>query len=751
MTRYLVTSALPYANGPIHFGHIIGAYLPADVYTRYRRMRGDEVMFVCGTDEHGVAITINAEAQNKEYGEFVKHWHDEIKSTFDAFNIQFDIFSGTSSCKPHREISQQFFTNLNKNEYLNKKTEKQWYCETHQMFLADRYLEGTCPFCGAENARGDECKKCGQWIDALALKNAKCKLCGNAPIVKDTEHWYLKLPEILNDGFGAWFEGKDTNREHVEWKSNVKAFVANMLKDLHERPITRDLRWGVPVPLPNTDGKVLYVWFDAPIGYCSMTQELLEKRGTKDKNAWLDWWAGGENTKIIHFIGKDNIGFHTIVFPAMLFGQKAQFGKQMNLPWAVPAMEFYNLQGRKFSTSDGWTIDPKEFLQKFPNVDALRFALLATAPETSDSEFTFEEYQRINNDLLADKIGNLVSRVLKIAIRDFGSEVGPMQLTERALKPVGSSHYSYLLMKACFDGTNPEMVSRILDAARYLSNDETASSQTSIPTMFQFRIACLAPLILANATNEFIDEQKPWKQILTDRLAAEQSIAAALYSIAVIGVLIRPIMPETSDRIFDSIGVSMTNISSTILSHFDRGKLSLTTPTFRISGTPILFPKLDEKVILAEIESLKSRSKKMENTNNPAPSPATPAPVSAAPAPAAAVTDPNAPKPEITYEDFTKCEFRVGTVVEASRVPKADKLLQLQIDIGREKRQIVAGIAGKYAPEELVGKRVVVVCNLAPRKLRGVESQGMVLAADDGSGPVIISPSTNVNNGATVK
>ncbi|MFN0205914.1 MAG: methionine--tRNA ligase subunit beta, partial [Planctomycetota bacterium] len=566
--------------------------------------------------------------------------------------------------------------------------------------------------------------------DALNLKNPICKLCGNAPIVKETEHWYLDLPKLHEDGLGKWFEGNDNERKHVDWKPNVKSFVANMLKDLHDRPITRNLRWGVPLPKEYNapEDKVLYVWFDAPIGYCSMTQELLEKRGAKDKNAWCEWWAGGEETKVLHFIGKDNIGFHTIVFPAMLFGQKTKFGKKMNLPWAVPAMEFYNLQGRKFSTSDGWTIDPKEFLQKFPNVDALRFTLLATAPETSDSEFSFEEYQKINNEL-ANNIGNLLSRTAKFAREKLGGNI-----SKPAIQSLDESTNAILCGT---EGIIPKLA---------LWNIGLES--------FQFRAACSAVLSFATKVNIYFDAQAPWKLIQLNEQATKDVIYWTCVLLEVISIIIEPFAPSKANEIRRVLGADSAGrerLRSTLL-NAGAVNLSPDISEFSISEPPILFPKLDEKVITAEIESLKSKSKKLETTNKPmepTPAPATPPPTTA---PAAAVpTDPNAPKAEITYDDFMKCEFRIGTVIAAERVEKADKLLKLQVDIGREKRQVVAGIASKYTPEELVGKRVVVVCNLAPRKLRGAESQGMILAADDGSGPIVITPSADVKNGATVK
>jgi methionyl-tRNA synthetase len=751
MPRYLVTSALPYANGPIHFGHVIGAYLPADVYTRYRRMCGDDVMFVCGTDEHGVAITINAEAQGVDYRAFVDRWHREIGDTLRAFGIEFgwrcptnpdefvELFSGTNRCQYHEKISQEFFTHLDKNGYLTKKAEKQWYCETHKMFLADRYLEGTCPFCGAENARGDECKVCGQWIDALELKNPRCKLCGTTPVVKETTHWYLDLPKLHADGLGAWFDGND---RHVPWKPNVKSFVGNMLKDLHPRPITRDLRWGVPVPLPDTDGKVLYVWFDAPIGYCSMTQELLNKRGKGE--SWLDWWSSPE-TRLLHFIGKDNIGFHTIVFPAMLFGQKTAFDKKpLTLPWAVPAMEFYNLQGRKFSTSDGWTIDPKEFLAKFPSVDAIRFTLLSTAPETADSEFTFEDYQRVNNRDLADNIGNLLSRNLKF----------------------GRQHFGEVVEKPASRGAETDEFMAFVTAH--------ANEAVKAYEEFKFRDACGGVLSIARRANEYFDKQAPWAAVKSDatRDKARECVYWTCWALAHVALTLEPAAPDASRRILAALGFESAGAlakaagfesAAQLLTRLHRGgDPSLTSiPAFRLSDPPILFQKIDDKTIAAEVAAFLAKSKPaqpapstppVKSTVKPTAKPnmETPA-VNPAPASPPPASDPNAAKAIIQYDDFAKIELRAGTILSAERVPKADKLLKLQVDIGREKRQIVAGIAAKYTPEELTNRRVVVVCNLAPKPLRGVESQGMVLAGDDGHGPVLVTPSADLANGATVK
>lgn len=733
--RYLVTSALPYANGPIHFGHVIGAYLPADVYVRYRRMRGDDTLFVCGTDEHGVAITINAEAAGVGYREFVDRWHRVIGDTLAAFGIQFDTpFSGTNRCRHHERISQRYFKNLHENGYLLRKTERQWYCEKDAMFLADRYLEGTCPFCGAENARGDECKKCGQWIDALALKNPHCKLCGTTPVVRETAHWYLDLPKLHADGVGAWFEGKNPRREHVEWKPNVRSFVGNMLADLHPRPITRDLRWGVPLPAPFTeDGKVLYVWFDAPIGYCSITQEVLEDRArrngeTIEDNAWLDWWApkNPSDVRLIHFIGKDNIGFHTIVFPSMSFGQGDRFGHPVVMPWAVPAMEFYNLQGRKFSTSDGWTIDPIEFLKRYPNVDAARFTLLSTSPETADSEFTFEDFQRVNNRDLADNLGNLLSRALRFA-KDK--------------------------LEGVVDRRDPTEAERAL----YAEISPQIHSWAQALEKFEIRNACSALVAIGRATNRYFDACAPWSAIKSDRAAAERCIDWTTRCLGIIGILSEPFLPQAARAIRESVGIGGIDLRQAVDELLARSQVTAAEIGFRVGEVPILFQKIDDKTIAAEVAALRERAaasakattKNMtETVPNAASQPAAPTPA-AAPAPAAPA--PGAGKPEITIDDFAKVELRVGTVLVAERVPKADKLLRLEVDLGTEKRQVLSGIAMKYAPEQLVGKRVVVVCNLAPRTMRGIESRGMILAADDGSGPVIVSPTADVAAGATVK
>ncbi|MFM7295925.1 MAG: methionine--tRNA ligase, partial [Planctomycetota bacterium] len=401
MTRYLVTSALPYANGPIHFGHVVGAYLPADVYVRTLRMQGEEVLYVCGADEHGVAITIGAEKDGIAYPEYVARWRDVIKHTFDRVGIAFDIWSGTSVSPQHAALSQDFFARIDRNGYLLQRETEQLYCTTDAKFLADRYVTGTCPSCGYEAARGDECPRCAKWLNPLDFADPRCKVCGSRPERRRTTHWYLDLPKVRDEFLGGWISSH-------EWKPNVGTFVENQMKEIEPRPITRDMSWGVPLPAGTRGdiaGKVLYVWFDAPIGYVSFTQEWAARAGRPDE--WQRWWKS-EDTRLVHFIGKDNIPFHCVVFPAMLFATKDGYV----LPWNVPANEFYNLQGRKFSTSQGWTIPLEEFFARY-DAQAARFYLLTSAPETKDSEWNWKDFQSCNNAQLADAIGNLVTRVLK--------------------------------------------------------------------------------------------------------------------------------------------------------------------------------------------------------------------------------------------------------------------------------------------------------------------------------------------------
>lgn len=512
MVRYLVTSALPYANGPIHFGHAAGAYLPADLYVRTLRMLGEDVLFVCGTDEHGVAITLKAETEGKPFADYVAHWREDIERAFSALGIHFDIFSGTSSSPPHAAMAQDFFTRLDEGGYLNQRTTEQLYCTTDDIFLADRYVIGTCYVCGHEHARGDECPQCGTWIEALRLGSPKCKLCGNAPERRSTTHWYLNLPKLRDEFIGGWIA------EH-DWKPNVKAFIQNLLEDLPERAITRDMRWGVPVPASagEAEGKVLYVWFDAPIGYVSFTAELMAERGTPE--AWRDWWQSPD-TRLVHFIGKDNIPFHCLVFPSMLYGVQQEFV----LPWAVPANEFYNLAGGKFSTSGGNTFDVHAFLERY-GAEVTRFYILSTLPETSDAEFDPEQLVQLNNSSLAGNLGNLVTRVLKFTVKNYDG-------TLPDLHPDHEAEYDALLLADCGELFDPSESVR----------------------EHRFRRAAEQLLANASAANVFMQRTEPWALRKTDPERAASALSTLVQYLGLIARWMAPFLPDSSQALWQMLG-----------------------------------------------------------------------------------------------------------------------------------------------------------------------------------------------------
>ena len=513
MTRTLVTSALPYANGPIHFGHVIGAYLPADVYVRTLRMRGEDVRFVCGTDEHGVAITIGAEAAGKAYGEYVAGWHDVIRGTFDRLGIEFDVFSGTSTCPDHAELSRDFFRDLDAGGYLVKEAGRQLFCVPCDRFLADRYVVGTCPKCEHSPARGDECPSCGEWLAPRELVEPAGKVCGEAPEARDTTHWYLDLPKLRDEHVGAWFESKT-------WKPNVQAFVKGLLDGLDKRPITRDMKWGVPVPeelAGGEEGKVLYVWFDAPIGYISFLKEWARDAGRPDE--WEAWWKG-EDTELVHFIGKDNIPFHCLVFPSMLYGVKRDYV----LPAAVPAMEFYNLQGRKFNTSTGWLIPLDTFFERY-DADATRFYLLSSAPETSDSDWRWEDFQSCVNAGLADTIGNLATRVLRFCAKHFDGKVPPLDEAHR-------EEFDALILGEC---------GAIVDPGASVDR-------------FRFREAAAAVLANAAVANVFIDRTAPWALRKTDLERCGSVLNTACEWLALVARWMAPFMPTKAQALWAMLG-----------------------------------------------------------------------------------------------------------------------------------------------------------------------------------------------------
>ena len=512
MARYTVTSALPYANGPIHFGHVAGAYLPADIYVRTLRMLGHEVMFLCGTDEHGVAITLGAEGQGQECPEYVAHWRQEHLETFQSLGIEFDIWSGTSVCPQHPQTTQEFFTHLDQNGYLVSRETEQLYCAKDARFLADRYILGTCYECGNESARGDECPGCGTWIQPLRLLAPRCKVCGNEPERRKTTHWYLDLPKLRDEHLLDWIEGHS-------WKPNVSAFIKNMLADVPERAITRDMEWGIPLPdeVEGREGKVLYVWFDAPIGYISFTKQLLEERGEAPR-AWEAWWKG--DARVVHFIGKDNIPFHCMVFPSMLHGVKQDFA----LPWAVPANEFYNLEGGKFSTSEGRTIEPAAFFEQYDN-EAVRWYITTTLPETSDAEFSLSSLVTTNNADLAGNIGNLATRVLKFIAKNYGGRI----------PAAGEEHRRELdteILERCGEITDPAVLIQ----------------------EFRFREGARCVTANASVANLFMQRLEPWALRKTDPERAEAALNALCQYLGWLARWMAPFLPQKAQALWEMLG-----------------------------------------------------------------------------------------------------------------------------------------------------------------------------------------------------
>jgi methionyl-tRNA synthetase len=565
LPRYLVTSALPYANGPIHFGHVVGAYLPADVYVRTLRALGEEALFVCGTDEHGVAITIGAEEEGTGYPDYVARWRAVIKTTFDRLGLEFDVFSGTSTSPPHAALSQEFFARLDANGYLLQQESEQLYCTTDERFLADRYVLGTCPYCRREDARGDECPRCGKWLDPLEFADPRCRTCGSTPERRTTRHWYLDLPRLRDEHMGRWVE------EH-EWKPNVRAFIGNQMREIRPRPITRDMTWGVPLPAgtPGAQGKVLYVWFDAPIGYVSFTREWAEARGTPE--AWRDWWrpAEADSVRLVHFIGKDNIPFHCLLFPSMLWGVKQDYV----LPWAVPAMEFYNLQGKKFSTSSGWYIDLERFFARF-DPEVARFYLLSSVPETADSEWNWREFQSCANAALADTIGNLVTRVLRFIDKHFEGRIPPLAAAH-------ATELDRILLRGCGPFGDP---------AEHV-------------TAFRFRRAAEQLLENARVANVFVDREAPWALKKSDPERCASVLATCCDWLALIARWMGPFMPGKAQALWAMLGNAGSVHAAPWCGVPQAGSWRRLPAGQRLGTVSGLFAKLDDATIEAEIAML---------------------------------------------------------------------------------------------------------------------------------------------------
>ncbi|WP_278353723.1 methionine--tRNA ligase [Chryseobacterium gleum] len=674
--RKMITAALPYANGPVHIGHLAGVYIPADVYARFQRRLGKDVAFICGSDEHGIPITIRAKKEGVTPQDIVDKYHGIIKKSFSDLGISFDEYSRTTS-KKHYETSQDFFKVLYEKGKFTEEVSEQYFDEQAGEFLADRYIVGTCPNCGNENAYGDQCEKCGTTLSPSELINPKSMLSGNVPILKETKNWYLPLNEY-EDFLNEWIiEGhKD------DWKPNVYGQVKSWLNDgLKPRAMTRDLNWGVPVPLPNAEGKVLYVWFDAPIGYISFTKEWAEKNG-KD---WKDYWQS-EDSDLVHFIGKDNIVFHCIIFPSMM---KAHGDYIM--PANVPAFEFLNLENDKISTSRNWAVWAHEYVEDFPGQqDVLRYALLSSAPETKDNNFTWKDFQAKNNFELVNKFGNFINRVISFTNKNFEGKVPNGTLDEE----------TQIAIK-----TGIEEVSNHLEK-------------------YEFRNALSAFMRLVDYGNLYLQNAEPWKTIKNDPKEAGQAMFVGAQIAAVVAQLCEPFMPFSAEKLFDYFNIEKkdwNDLQNTKI-HIEAGH--------KIEEAPLLFNKIEDDVIEAQIQKLEDTKQNNKKTNPNA----------------------NPMKEEITFDDFTKIDLRTATIIEAEKVEKADKLLKLTVDTGVDVRTVVSGIAESFTPEEVIGKQVMILLNLAPRKIRGIESQGMLLLTTkpDGKLSFVTPDDSNVENGIEI-
>ncbi len=678
--RYLITTALPYANGPIHIGHLAGVYVPADIYVRYLRMQGRDVFFVGGSDEHGVPITILARKQGCTPQDIVDKYHSLIKKSFEDFGMSYDIYSRTSS-KIHHKTSSEFFRKLyDEGKFIERESE-QYYDEEAGTFLADRYIKGTCPKCGAEGAYGDQCEKCGCTLSPDDLINPQSALSGNPPVKKKTKHWYLPLNQY-EPWLKEWIlEG------HKEWKTNVYGQCKSWIDGgLQPRAVSRDLEWGVPVPVEGAEGKVLYVWFDAPIGYISNTIEALP-------DTWETYWKS-EDTKMVHFIGKDNIVFHCIVFPAML---KA-YGDGYILPENVPANEFLNLEGDKISTSRNWAVWLHEYMEDFPGKqDVLRYVLCANAPETKDNDFSWRDFQTRNNSELVAIYGNFVNRAVVLTHKYFEGKV-PADLKPETIDRETLAQVA-VLKKEIED---------------YLEN-------------YRFREALKSAMNLARLGNKYLTDTEPWKVAKTDLDRTASILNVSLKLCADLAIAFAPFLPFSTEKLLGMLG-----LSKDVLVWDNLGREDLLQPGAQLGAAELLFGKIEDEAIDAQLNRLEEIRK-----------------ANAAAAAAAAPVTPQ--KEECTFEDFEKMDIRTATVLEAERVPKTDKLLKLTIDTGIDKRVIVSGIAEYYTPEQMVGKQICILANLAPRKIKGIESKGMILMAKEKDGKMrVVSPEERLGNGANV-
>jgi methionyl-tRNA synthetase len=677
--RTTVTAALPYANGPVHIGHLAGVYIPSDIYVRYLRSLGKEVLFVCGSDEHGVPITIRAQKEGVSPQEVVDKYHGMIKDSFEVFGIAFDIYSRTSS-PTHHQTASAFFQTLYEKGKLEEKESEQFFDPKAEQFLADRYIKGTCPKCGYEEAYGDQCEKCGSTLSPDELLAPKSMLSGATPIKKSTRHWYLPL-----GSYETWLR-EWIIEGHTEWKSNVYGQCKSWIdQGLQSRAVTRDLDWGVPVPLKEAGGKVLYVWFDAPIGYISATKEWA---AAQNQN-WETWWKD-KDTRLLHFIGKDNIVFHCIIFPTMLHSHG-----DFILPDNVPANEFLNLEGQKISTSRNWAVWLHEYLEDFPGQqDVLRYVLTANAPETKDNDFTWKDFQARNNNELVAILGNFINRALVLTQKYYDGKVP----TPSAFSPEDEQ-----LAKEM--ATFPSKIAQSLE-------------------QFRFREAAAHMMDLARLGNKYLADQEPWKVVKTDALRTQTIMYMALQVAANLAILMEPFLPHASSSLYTMLLLKK-------LTWNDAGTIEILVPGHQIGELGLLFGKIEDETIAKQLEKLENTKRNNEK-----------------------VTEEYVPSPKketIQFDQFMAMDMRVGTVLSAEPVPKSKKLLKLLIDTGLDKRTILSGIAQHFTPESLIGQQVTVLVNLAPRKMMGIDSEGMVLMAEDADGSLrLLAPAEATANGSSI-
>ncbi len=668
--KYLVTSALTYANGDLHIGHIAGSYLNADVFVRFQKLLGNDVIYIGGTDDYGTPISLKAEEEKVHPQKIVDRYNLNMQKDLRGLNIKLDNFSGTSH-QEHTVDSQDFFFNLQQAGYIFEKEIEQFFDPVQKRFLSDRYVEGICPHCKSEGARGDQCDACGKLLDAMDLIEPKSRLSGEKPIIKKTKHWYLDLPKFENK-LRNWLETKDY------WKDNVRNFIMGWLNEgLKERAITRDLNWGVPLPLENTQGKVLYVWFDAPIGYLTSTKEWAKKSGEPDK--WKNYWLDPK-TKMIHFLGKDNIPFHTMIWPAMLMEQKEKFV----LPYDVPANEYLNLEGKKMSTSRNWTVWVKDFLKHFDG-EYLRYVLAINAPETKDSDFSWKDFQMRINGELNNVLGNLANRTFVFTQKYFAGKITkPTSFSRLSQKIFAEIRQSAAEIKKCYQN-------------------------------YQVRKATKLFMDLARSGNRYFDESKPWETVTDHKDRAEETLYVCSQILQAISILASPVIPESMKKLRKMLGI----IANCNWNDIQTGK-----EEFRIQNVEKLYRKIEDKEIIQQYELLEKNQIRTEIANEH--------------------------KEKITFDEFLKMELRLVKILSAEKIKKSKKLLKLIIDVGNEKRSVVAGISEYYEPKEIIGKKVPMVINLQPRKVMGVESQAMILAVKDKNEMALLFPDKDLRAGSEI-